>query len=685
MNPLSTGFIIAPATNGTTARPAQVQALAAKLLTFGILIDPSRLESATVDQLTAIDEQFAKVEGLSQSKPMYPNFPKGVRQSSTLTLFLDQIVHYLSRGTWIPDTEPQLRKQLNLKDVLDPRVLQVITTPDEARDAFVELVSRPVSISEEVAAGFEDLVEAFPEIKNEVIGDVVFARNRENMGWALAALELTNEELIAAIGFMKNHNQLLVALAVRYFDTDTVNSVKLDVAKSVRTKNINRQVRYAILRALPELVVDKKFPADEMLGHKFLWRKILHNIHPTEFDLTQEQKVLIDAVHDKSGYISRAAAFELACAQGNAEVAALAYAEKPGQLLRNVLQLMKFDNRDKAIDVVSRVGHKAKVSTIVSSLQAVRSRIRGDVSFVKTKGVGNVSKIERKVTPEEIQAYKKLDVVVTKALGKALGRVEPDQGTISTGNAEFAMPLVARDCADAGVGKALVRGQRVKVEGNTLRGFVFWDTFNGGNNVDIDLGIQMFDKDMKKVGASTFHTYYDYRGFLTFSGDLTHVLPGGSAEYYDVDVEKLREARPDVRYLVLDAYVYSAPYGAKGLADLDHVAGFMTRSDKGDEGEIFDYRSVEASGTSKMNSRSVYIVAFDVDTNEMIWMDSTSGQAGSFSSNYFDDDSSQVLKGVVNPVLPVSEVLGLWAEACDHPVDPSQDVDMGQVRALLEA
>ena len=199
MNPLSTGFIIAPATNGTTARPAQVQALAAKLLTFGILIDPSRLESATVDQLTAIDEQFAKIEGLSQSKPMYPNFPKGVRKSSTLTLFLDQIVHYLSRGTWIPDTEPQLRKQLNLKDVLDPRVLQVITTPDEARDAFVELVSRPVSISEEVAAGFEDLVEAFPEIKNEVIGDVVFARNRENMGWALAALELTNEELLSLI------------------------------------------------------------------------------------------------------------------------------------------------------------------------------------------------------------------------------------------------------------------------------------------------------------------------------------------------------------------------------------------------------------------------------------------------------------------------------------------------------
>lgn len=140
-----------------------------------------------------------------------------------------------------------------------------------------------------------------------------------------------------------------------------------------------------------------------------------------------------------------------------------------------------------------------------------------------------------------------------------------------------------------------------------------------------------------------------------------------------------------MRYLVLDAYVYSAPYGAKGLADLDHVAGFMTRSDKGDEGEIFDYRSVEASGTSKMNSRSVYIVAFDVDTNEMIWMDSTSGQAGSFSSNYFDDDSSQVLKGVVDPVLPVSEVLGLWAEACDHPVDPSQDVDMEQVRSLLEA
>ena len=62
MNPLSTGFIVAPATNGTTARPAQVQALAAKLLTFGILIDPSRLESATVDQLTAIDEQFAKIE-----------------------------------------------------------------------------------------------------------------------------------------------------------------------------------------------------------------------------------------------------------------------------------------------------------------------------------------------------------------------------------------------------------------------------------------------------------------------------------------------------------------------------------------------------------------------------------------------------------------------------------------------
>ena len=115
---LKRGILLTPKNNKQNGHDVLTRAAAAHLLTLGFIVDPASLPS-NERTLNRIVQAANRVSSNDRAwNPMYPNFPEGVRDTPTLNLFVDQIIHYLSDGTILPDQEEYPRKALPVKDMI---------------------------------------------------------------------------------------------------------------------------------------------------------------------------------------------------------------------------------------------------------------------------------------------------------------------------------------------------------------------------------------------------------------------------------------------------------------------------------------------------------------------------------------------------------------------------------------
>ena len=152
---------------------------------------------------------------------------------------------------------------------------------------------------------------------------------------------------------------------------------------------------------------------------------------------------------------------------------------------------------------------------------------------------------------------------------------------------------------------------------------------------------------------------------ITYSGDETSGYDGGS-EFFDVDVEEMRELYPDMRYLVFCDNVYSAKTFDKCFCK----AGYMLR-DKEDSGEIYEPKTIESAFMVTGNSRFCYLFALDVQKCEFIWLnicrDSYLNIAGESSLN------------AVRDYLMMTEVINMYSffeMMAEEIVDSPEDADV---------
>lgn len=77
----------------------QAQAAAVEFLANGFIVNPEEISVCSLSYVEKMLDSARNVAGShTKFKPMYPNFPQGVRETSTLDLLIDQIVHYISFG-----------------------------------------------------------------------------------------------------------------------------------------------------------------------------------------------------------------------------------------------------------------------------------------------------------------------------------------------------------------------------------------------------------------------------------------------------------------------------------------------------------------------------------------------------------------------------------------------------------
>lgn len=192
------------------------------------------------------------------------------------------------------------------------------------------------------------------------------------------------------------------------------------------------------------------------------------------------------------------------------------------------------------------------------------------------------------------------------ALKGKLGRVY-----ISPEMYKVALPI-HESSASGGFG-CLPSGSRVPLgEGQKLRAFTYWERVN-----DIDLSMFAITENGAESEFS-WRTMFDRQSeIVTFSGDQTSGFDGGS-EYFDVDLDLLKNHPSRYRYVVFCNNVYSG----SDFAECFCRAGYMMR-EIFDTGEVYEPKTVKSAFTVTADSNYAILFAIDLKTRELVWLNTS--------------------------------------------------------------
>ena len=691
---------------GTPASNEVVHAVVAELASLGFIITPYELSGVTNEFLESVLDSARSIVGVERfsTTPMYVNFPAQVKKMDTVELIVDQIVHYLSYGSLVPDHEDvKVRPGLTLKDLVGNGKNLNVREVDPLSEVE-RLVSKSVALSQNerdlvillVWEGFNDNISDWHKIYRDT-------RNHENAQVLFSALiDLMNDKdkfintVLVFMGATNNADRLLRIFLSAYSTPSNdnreaynraVNELSDSDHWAVKMITAPKAVRRGLVYALGNIIGHREYSADALISRHELWKRVMRMVHPYSIgNMDDTSRFALDVIHENIHYETYNAVVERVMAEKDVKNAIEVLSQRPGNLLRRLVALARMEDFTRAqAREVTEIIAKANLplTTLISGYNGVLNANASGNKIVRIKGANTVVD-SHNATAKHIGILSSgLKDAISKALAAKNAPVNP-VGVIG----EFPAPLVARDASRSD--RELYRGQSIAEfeDTDTLRLFVHWFNKESGTEnswyddgvVDVDLGINVYDKDLNTVSSVNYTNYDLSRSYATFSGDLTNApKPHGASEYFDVDVSNLRKNYPQSRWIALSAIVYSGDV----FKNLDHVYGVMVRSDD-EKGEIYDPRTVSASGSSVADSRSVTALVVDLEGNRVFWVDSGVGNNTLYgnSTSQSDEIAAVIRTEVMRETLTAGELARMWATA--HGVATVKEkVDMDSLESLL--
>ena len=691
---------------GTPASHEVINAVVAELASLGFIINPSELSGVTNEFLESVLDSARSIVGVERfsTTPMYVNFPAQVKKMDTVELIVDQIVHYLSYGSLVPDHEDvKVRPGLTLKDLVGNGKNLNVREVDPLSEVE-RLVSKSVALSQNerdlvillVWEGFNDNISDWHKIYRDT-------RNHENAQVLFSALiDLMNDKdkfintVLVFMGATNNADRLLRIFLSAYSTPSNdnreaynraVNELSDSDHWAVKMITAPKAVRRGLVYALGNVIGHREYSADALISRHELWKRVMRMVHPYSIgNMDDTSRFALDVIHENIHYETYNAVVERVMAEKDVKNAIEVLSQRPGNLLRRLVALARMEDFTRAqAREVTEIIAKANLplTTLISGYNGVLNANASGNKIVRIKGANTVVD-SHNATAKHIGILSSgLKDAISKALAAKNAPVNP-VGVIG----EFPAPLVARDASRSD--RELYRGQSIAEfeDTDTLRLFVHWFNKESGTEnrwyddgvVDVDLGINVYDKDLDTVSSVNYTNYDLSRSYATFSGDLTNApKPHGASEYFDVDVSNLRKNYPHSRWIALSAIVYSGDV----FKNLDHVYGVMVRSDD-EKGEIYDPRTVSASGSSVADSRSVTALVVDLEGNRVFWVDSGVGNNTLYgnSTSQSDEIAAVIRTEVMRETLTAGELARMWATA--HGVATVKEkVDMDSLESLL--
>ena len=687
------GVVIRSRANDATSSHAFAAMI--EMANYGYRVNPEDLRGMSSAALRAMLDDARAIKGADRDMtPIYPGFPKQVQDLDTLTLIVEQILHYWSGGTFLPDYPHVVREGLPLEDIVsDTDPVQVLPAGAAARHFITELTRRGVAISEAERALLRGSVAVTRPDADTVREVLRGARNDENVQVLISALLSEgvfgeNDVIVQFAGSVRTVDSLLrlvlSAIGTPYDKHAAAAELAVDhlsdrSAYAIRIASMSRPARRAVMEALGRLSAG--FYADNLVLKQRLWRKVMRSVHPySQIELSDAARRAADVIHSNGEYRTLDSLVEKALADGDTStVIELLSENRPHALLERLVEILRsartLASAKKLAAAVEYATLNSSVTTLVRAYNGVAGANFDGVKLVRVAGRNNrmISTDHKDIPQRHIETVL---VAITKALTARLAKADAPLGTVGI-ESDVAVPLVRRDLSNTD--RVLDRGARIVPvgEGRVLRVFSHWRNTHTISGY-LDVGVALLDGDFVNLAISTWNTWDRNRSWSTYSGDK-QVHPGGSAvEFFDVELDKVRKLYPSAKWAVMTVQSWSGI----PLNEVDMVAGTMRRSAP-NKGDSFDARTITSAFSPTTEAFQALPLAYDLDTDEMVWLDTSSGSTATGVSAADDGAIGAVVRDeLARPRLLMGELAMLWADA--HGVDVNDaPVDRDAVLALL--
>lgn len=231
-----------------------------------------RLQTFSLEELTALYRELIKdlreITGAHREfKPMYPNFPQQVMDTTEVRLYINAIIHYITNR--LPNYEK--KERLPLLDDVKLKVIETGTT-EEFESIFTKLVASNTSLSAQDKADVKWFVENY---RNDI--------------YRLMPAEISMKETVAYVGaLLVSNTEDAQSFLAKYIKTAT-DVLRLaaamsggDVSLAANTKFITfkRPARRVLLGLLENCGGNI---TEDMLRWKKRWIRLGEKLHAGEY------------------------------------------------------------------------------------------------------------------------------------------------------------------------------------------------------------------------------------------------------------------------------------------------------------------------------------------------------------------------------------------------------------------
>ena len=569
-----------------------------------------------------IDEHYGYNE---YYKPFYPGFPKEVMELSQAEIIINAILHYISGGVIVPNSNfredlykpvsTMFNKVVKMKQhdlvVLHP------CTMNDFFDMCDNIMSSKTSISSAQKAALCVLVDVDA---SRVPADIPHKENKAIVISAMLEQGVYEHALYAETNSVTDVLRIATALS----------NGDVSLKENTRFKSFPRPIRKWMMDTL-ECVPGAL--EEEMLKYREKWLRIGERIHPNAFPVDEFERT-IDAFNllrnNEQAIVPFGSKVERAFSEGKYHKLIDLLSKKPGYFARELHHLFKaFPERhyDIAVGFAAVAGKVATPVLLQVKGYYENKLFRNNTGIYFPKGV--TQKIFVRDELGSIDIADEICNLIVIACDHGLGSqyhakyAEEDNNKTVYVDPQLQTYLIPNSMRSASKAlRTITRGSRVKMDDNRyVRGFLHW--MNNECRQDIDLSVVAMNDQYKIIGRTS---YYEIRNkYSVHSGDFTDApAPKGAAEFIDVDVEAAKQN--GIKYLVLCINSYSQD----SFCNIPQCyAGFMTIEEKiykeryehPELHRVFNCEDVRMKVDLTSDAEEAILCVFDIDAGEMIWAD----------------------------------------------------------------
>ena len=630
------GFVNLP--NSDEDNLQMAMSVVSELMNFGYIMTPdciSELSKASKKDIEAfynevIDYTKKMIGADMEYTPFWPNFPTSVMKRSEVELWMHQIIHYMSHGSYIPN---ELTKKASTAFEQGN-----YTTLNHGNDSdFLDIFTNLVSVNGSLTPDDKEVVEWFVE-------------NVENINMPESIPFKETLCLLASLGVDCKIQTVTDVLRVATYMSGGDITLKKNTKRNTSLfKKFKRSERKLILSLLEQTSCD----ASEAVLKYSKWIRLGEILHPGEyrnkfpksfemFKKLRNEKVV-------SWYSSVQKAFDKDLDSGLNKLA-----ERPGEFFRRIDSLIRKNSNQitKVLSHMSKVGTKVSNKVLFETYEHFEKRdvarsirsitLPGARSNVILKSLDPLSRITTHKVKEHIKyalraKFQKLPKMSNVWVDEDLKRIP--------------MPKNMRSLSSSLT--PTIRGQRTALknkDAKVVRAFVHWFDENGTEDLDLTA---LF------VGWTEI-THIGWNGVKNnhlgcYSGDVRNKV-GPCAEYVDINIDAALKS--GYKYVIMDV----RNYNRKGFHTMQQCVGGCMERENAVPGEVFLPKTL--TGTMKLQSESssgVIMFVFDLESREYIHLDVDS--SGNVLSHNVQEMMNQIREYCEPPKFSVYDLVMMHVES----------------------